>query len=134
MNHIRFLSRRISSLHDSTAPYSSYHPERIRRVLESQLDGSYDLVVEPGRRDTAPAIMLACANLAFSQNVSFNRLDLGKLKFVNQPIEILHRVYPVLHANQSGFFAEEIDPERTGLGAKCVRTYYRALWHPQHQW
>lgn len=40
--------------------------------LESQLDGSYDLVVEPGRRDTAPAIMLACANLAFSQNVSLN--------------------------------------------------------------
>lgn len=33
--------------------------------IESQIEGDYDLVVEPERRDTAPAIMLACAKLAF---------------------------------------------------------------------
>lgn len=33
--------------------------------IESQIEGDYDLVVEPERRDTAPAIMLSCAKLAF---------------------------------------------------------------------
>lgn len=35
--------------------------------IRSQIDGAYSLVLEPERRDTAPAIMLACANLVFEQ-------------------------------------------------------------------
>ncbi|RHO42607.1 mannose-1-phosphate guanyltransferase [Eggerthella sp. AM16-19] len=35
--------------------------------IRSQVDGDYALVLEPERRDTAPAIMLACANLALEQ-------------------------------------------------------------------
>lgn len=35
--------------------------------IRSQVDGDYALVLEPERRDTAPAIMLACANLALDQ-------------------------------------------------------------------
>lgn len=35
--------------------------------LEMQVDGDYQLVVEPERRDTAPAIMLACEHLALKQ-------------------------------------------------------------------
>lgn len=35
--------------------------------LEMQVDGDYRLVVEPERRDTAPAIMLACEHLALEQ-------------------------------------------------------------------
>lgn len=33
--------------------------------IENQVKGNYELVVEPERRDTAPAIMLACAKLAY---------------------------------------------------------------------
>lgn len=40
--------------------------------IEAQIEGNYHIVVEPERRDTAPAIMLACAHLAFEQNVSLN--------------------------------------------------------------
>lgn len=36
--------------------------------LEMQVEGDYTLVLEPERRDTAPAIMLACANLKYVQN------------------------------------------------------------------
>lgn len=35
--------------------------------IEMQVDGDYELVVEPERRDTAPAIMLACEHLALEQ-------------------------------------------------------------------
>lgn len=38
--------------------------------LEMQVSGEYELVVEPERRDTAPAIMLACAHLALEQQAS----------------------------------------------------------------
>lgn len=38
--------------------------------LEMQVGGDYRLVVEPERRDTAPAIMLACAHLVFEQQAS----------------------------------------------------------------
>ncbi|MCI8449710.1 MAG: mannose-1-phosphate guanyltransferase, partial [Eggerthellaceae bacterium] len=40
--------------------------------IESQIEGDYDLVVEPERRDTAPAIMLACAKLAFDLGADSN--------------------------------------------------------------
>ncbi|MEG0375470.1 MAG: sugar phosphate nucleotidyltransferase, partial [Raoultibacter sp.] len=36
--------------------------------IRSQLKGDYSLVLEPERRDTAPAIMLTCANLALVQD------------------------------------------------------------------
>lgn len=35
--------------------------------IEAQVPGGYRLVLEPERRDTAPAIMLACAHLLFEQ-------------------------------------------------------------------
>lgn len=35
--------------------------------IRRQVEGDYALVLEPERRDTAPAIMLACANLALEQ-------------------------------------------------------------------
>ena len=35
--------------------------------IEAQIEGSFSLVLEPERRDTAPAIMLACPHLAFVQ-------------------------------------------------------------------
>ncbi len=35
--------------------------------IRSQVEGDYALVLEPERRDTAPAIMLACAHLAMEQ-------------------------------------------------------------------
>lgn len=38
--------------------------------IELQIEGDYSIVVEPERRDTAPAIMLACAYLAFERNIS----------------------------------------------------------------
>lgn len=40
--------------------------------LEMQVGGKYALVLEPERRDTAPAIMLACANLSHVQNADLN--------------------------------------------------------------
>ena len=40
--------------------------------IESQIEGDYDLVVEPERRDTAPAIMLSCAKLAFDLGADSN--------------------------------------------------------------
>ena len=38
--------------------------------LDMQVPGRYALVTEPERRDTAPAIMLACAHLRFEQGAS----------------------------------------------------------------
>ncbi|WP_101721664.1 sugar phosphate nucleotidyltransferase [Eggerthella timonensis] len=41
--------------------------ESQRGSIEAQVAGKYSLVLEPERRDTAPAIMLACAHLASEQ-------------------------------------------------------------------
>lgn len=38
--------------------------------IESQVESGYELVLEPERRDTAPAIMLACAHLVHDQHAS----------------------------------------------------------------
>lgn len=38
-----------------------------KNSIERQLKGKYEIVLEPTRRDTAPAIMLACAHLASMQ-------------------------------------------------------------------
>ncbi len=40
--------------------------------ISRQVEGDYALVLEPERRDTAPAIMLACANLALEQKADEN--------------------------------------------------------------
>ncbi len=40
--------------------------------IDSQVSGGYDLVVEPERRDTAPAIMLSAMHLAFSENANLD--------------------------------------------------------------
>lgn len=39
-------------------------------ALDLQLDGSYGLSLEPDRRDTAPAIMLAAAHIAWAQHAA----------------------------------------------------------------
>lgn len=44
--------------------------EAQRGSIERQLKGDYALVLEPERRDTAPAIMLACIHLATEQGAS----------------------------------------------------------------
>lgn len=48
---------------DVTIATCAAQEDSIRR----QVEGGYALVLEPERRDTAPAIMLACANLALEQ-------------------------------------------------------------------
>ena len=40
--------------------------------IRQQVKGTYSLVLEPERRDTAPAIMLACAHLELVQNASLD--------------------------------------------------------------
>ena len=40
--------------------------------IRRQVEGDYALVLEPERRDTAPAIMLACANLSLEQGAGKN--------------------------------------------------------------
>lgn len=40
--------------------------------IETQVNGKYSLVLEPERRDTAPAIMLACAHLWLEQSAQDN--------------------------------------------------------------
>lgn len=49
--------------------------------IRSQVEGEYALVLEPERRDTAPAIMLACSHLASVQNA-----DVGETVIV-MPID-----------------------------------------------
>lgn len=41
-----------------------------KESIQRQVTGGYSLVLEPERRDTAPAIMLACAHLASVQNAN----------------------------------------------------------------
>lgn len=43
-----------------------------QNAIQEQLEGDYALVLEPERRDTAPAIMLACANLDLIQNANMD--------------------------------------------------------------
>lgn len=68
-NHVSMVQRvfgQIGSVDadiDITIATCASQEESIRR----QVEGAYALVLEPERRDTAPAIMLACANLALEQ-------------------------------------------------------------------
>lgn len=71
-NHVSMVQRvfgQIGSVDadiDITIATCASQEESIRR----QVEGGYALVLEPERRDTAPAIMLACANLALEQGAA----------------------------------------------------------------
>ena len=71
-NHVSMVQRvfgqigRVPADLDITVATSAVH----REYLESQLGGGFATVLEPERRDTAPAIMLACANLALAQGAA----------------------------------------------------------------
>lgn len=68
-NHVSMVQRVFGQLGsvdadiDITIATCASQEESIRR----QVEGDYALVLEPERRDTAPAIMLACANLTLEQ-------------------------------------------------------------------
>lgn len=68
-NHVSMVQRVFGQIDavdadvDITIATCSSQEDSIRR----QVNGDYALVLEPERRDTAPAIMLACANLALEQ-------------------------------------------------------------------
>lgn len=68
-NHVSMVQRVAKQIHrvpadiDMTVATS----EAQRGSIERQLEGEYALVLEPERRDTAPAIMLACVHLATEQ-------------------------------------------------------------------
>lgn len=68
-NHVSMVQRVFNQIRaidadvDVTIATCASQEESIRR----QVEGSYALVLEPERRDTAPAIMLACAHLALEQ-------------------------------------------------------------------
>ncbi len=71
-NHVSMVQRVFGQIDavdadvDITIATCSSQEDSIRR----QVNGDYALVLEPERRDTAPAIMLACANLALEQGAS----------------------------------------------------------------
>lgn len=71
-NHVSMVQRVFGQIDavdadvDITIAICSSQEDSIRR----QVNGDYALVLEPERRDTAPAIMLACANLALEQGAS----------------------------------------------------------------
>lgn len=68
-NHVSMVQRVFGQIRsvdaglDVTIATCASQESSIRR----QVEGGYTLVLEPERRDTAPAIMLACANLALEQ-------------------------------------------------------------------
>lgn len=68
-NHVSMVQRVFRQIRavdadvDVTIATCAAQEDSIRR----QVEGGYALVLEPERRDTAPAIMLACANLALEQ-------------------------------------------------------------------
>lgn len=68
-NHISMAQRIFSQIRDVVGDIDiTISTSESQRVgIESQLDGDYSLVLEPERRDTAPAIMLACEHLALLQ-------------------------------------------------------------------
>ena len=71
-NHVSMVQRVFSQIEsvrarlDVTIATSALQAES----LDMQVPGRFALVTEPERRDTAPAIMLACAHLALEQGAS----------------------------------------------------------------
>lgn len=68
-NHVSMVQRVFSQIRAVDAPVSVTIATGVdqRSFIRAQVDGDYNLVLEPERRDTAPAIMLACAHVAFKQ-------------------------------------------------------------------
>ena len=71
-NHISMVQRVFSQLQQVPAATSVTIATTSSQQysIESQISGDYALVLEPERRDTAPAIMLACKHLLSEQNAS----------------------------------------------------------------
>lgn len=70
-NHISMVQRVFSQINGLDAEFDITIAtcDSQRNSIERQVDGAYSLVLEPERRDTAPAIMLACAHLSYEQKV-----------------------------------------------------------------
>ena len=68
-NHVSMVQRVFSQISriSVAADVTIATCENQRGSIERQVLGGYSLVLEPERRDTAPAIMLACAHLALEQ-------------------------------------------------------------------
>lgn len=68
-NHVSMVQRVFSQIDrlDAELDVTIATCDSQRGSIERQVDGEYSLVLEPERRDTAPAIMLACAHLAYEQ-------------------------------------------------------------------
>ncbi len=70
-NHISMVQRVFSQIKKVNADLDITIATAVSQALsiEQQIKGDYSLVLEPERRDTAPAIMLSCAHLLYKQNV-----------------------------------------------------------------
>lgn len=68
-NHVSMVQRVFSQIRhvDANIDITIATCENQANSIKSQISDGYELVLEPERRDTAPAIMLACAHLAFEQ-------------------------------------------------------------------
>ena len=89
-------------------------------ILKAQLNGAYGLSIEPERRDTAPAIMLAAAHVAFAQGASKDSA------VVVMPIDTY--ADPVYYANvsklASAVMADEADLVLLGVEPNHPSTKY----------
>jgi mannose-1-phosphate guanylyltransferase len=68
-NHVSMVQRVFKQIMnvDADLDITIATSENQENSIRSQIEGDYALVLEPERRDTAPAIMLACAHLALEQ-------------------------------------------------------------------
>lgn len=73
-NHISMVQRVFEQINRVEADFDVTIAtcETQQNSIERQVDGNYSLVLEPERRDTAPAIMLACAHLLLEQGADTN--------------------------------------------------------------
>lgn len=74
-NHVSMVQRVFSQIRnvDANVDITIATCASQQNSIESQVQGDFVLILEPERRDTAPAIMLACAHLASEQHA--NRED-----------------------------------------------------------
>jgi mannose-1-phosphate guanylyltransferase len=68
-NHVSMVQRVFGQIScvDANIDITIATTENQRYSIERQVEGDYSLVLEPERRDTAPAIMLACEHLGLKQ-------------------------------------------------------------------
>ena len=71
-NHVSMVQRVFSQINrvEADINITIVTTESQVQLLENQISDEYTLVVEPNRRDTAPAIFLACAHLFTEQKIS----------------------------------------------------------------